>query len=938
MARLSTGQTFGETGRATSPRLMGAAEQMATPGMLAQATIGAPALQPQAAPVELFQQTGVPTVGGPPRVFAPPELPAANQDMANLAKALGSFNPILATFGEQYVEKLKADDRRAELVGKQFAADLEAKFPGQQLAELRDQLYRRAQAGDTGAAEAYAKVQALSPLQLAYANRYSNRAILQTDIHTAPGRWAEMVEIDGTPRDQIPLGDPRLQKAQASLFRIPNDPVLYAEMAPQIEGRYAEMNRQQAADHLAFKTRNADTAAQKNIASHMMAQKVDRLGAITDISDQLDIARQTLGIDGYQKHIGKVEDWIVAGVLAGSIGKDGKPNLARWSYLSSEAVNVFSGITAGPNGELLVDRLGAEGGVSAQVRLTKKLMEAYQNFNEKVDYFQKEQGEDDGENLIIKYRIGDPTMTPAERDQQLYLALAEANSLPADRRGPALSRLNSAAETGRTFTRIQQEQVERDNMFSYGKDPTAEIPRIKQLVKDKLMDPQVGRRLINNYEQLLSDDARPFLNQAKEARKQLLEQELKAAQLMRSDGGMTLTQKERDHLRNRAIEIDQDLEAIRRSGLANALGPAQMRQELDTFIQMQTKRTEQAAAAIAPPNQKPAYKSPEAWADALGGLGRQGPGNRAANYQLQQQVKNGVLFSREVYKQNFNAFFYEGRLSDAMKLMIKRAGYQNNPAQFFVDQWSNIAPGTPFPDVLKDRVQEMNERKISFVQPGQPASGGTSMGLAMINPSAVTALRLSQTVRRAVEPVLNVVAPPAMAGPTPVATGTGFGGLLGMIRGGEGGWNSVNRGTAGDSRPMGNLTTQPIGVVEDMQSRGRVFAVGAYQFTPGVLARARREAGLSPNAPFSPENQNKMAMALILGSKRKKLAAYIRGESNDLNAAHWDIASEWAALQAPNGRGVYDGDKGGNMASIPAASVRAALIKARRAYSSGRRS
>jgi hypothetical protein len=39
MARISTGQTFGETGRVTSPRIIGAAEQMATPGMLAQSTL-----------------------------------------------------------------------------------------------------------------------------------------------------------------------------------------------------------------------------------------------------------------------------------------------------------------------------------------------------------------------------------------------------------------------------------------------------------------------------------------------------------------------------------------------------------------------------------------------------------------------------------------------------------------------------------------------------------------------------------------------------------------------------------------------------------------------------------------------------------------------------------------------------------------------------------
>jgi len=164
----------------------------------------------------------------------------------------------------------------------------------------------------------------------------------------------------------------------------------------------------------------------------------------------------------------------------------------------------------------------------------------------------------------------------------------------------------------------------------------------------------------------------------------------------------------------------------------------------------------------------------------------------------------------------------------------------------------------------------------------------------------------------------------------------GMGGLLGVLRSGEGGWNSVNRGRAGDSNPIPNLTAMPIGVVEDMQKRNRVFAVGAYQFTPGVLARARKEAGLSPNALMTPANQNAMATALVLGSKRPALANYIRGKSNDINAAHLDIASEWASLEGPSGRGLYDNDSAGNMASIPAAKVRAALQEARRAYLSNR--
>lgn len=204
--------------------------------------------------------------------------------------------------------------------------------------------------------------------------------------------------------------------------------------------------------------------------------------------------------------------------------------------------------------------------------------------------------------------------------------------------------------------------------------------------------------------------------------------------------------------------------------------------------------------------------------------------------------------------------------------------------------------------------------------------------------------------------LMGMIAPPAAAATMPpglgrapqalvlpsggdtAALGRGMGGLLALIRSGEGGWNSVNRGGAGDTPGgIGAITNRPIGSLIDMQNRRQVFAVGAYQFTPGVLARAMREAGLPSSAPFTPENQNRMAVALITGSKRPDLAAYIRGESNNLNAAHREIALEWAALQGPNGRGMYDGDKAGNRASVSASKVRALLQQARQEYLSRRR-
>lgn len=163
-----------------------------------------------------------------------------------------------------------------------------------------------------------------------------------------------------------------------------------------------------------------------------------------------------------------------------------------------------------------------------------------------------------------------------------------------------------------------------------------------------------------------------------------------------------------------------------------------------------------------------------------------------------------------------------------------------------------------------------------------------------------------------------------------------FGGLAALTRSGEGGWNSVNYGTVGSAGTM-NLVGQQIGVIEQMQRQRRVSAVGAYQFTPGVLTKARVAAGLPPNALMTPENQTKMFFGLILNSdKRPVLRDYLLGKNNNLREAHRELSLEWAAVQGPDGRGAYDGDSAGNYASLPAQRVRQALIRARQAITGGR--
>ena len=122
--------------------------------------------------------------------------------------------------------------------------------------------------------------------------------------------------------------------------------------------------------------------------------------------------------------------------------------------------------------------------------------------------------------------------------------------------------------------------------------------------------------------------------------------------------------------------------------------------------------------------------------------------------------------------------------------------------------------------------------------------------------------------------------------------------------------------------------------MEQMQSEGKVFAVGAYQLTPGVLTEAREVAGIDSDAIMTPAVQDRLFWGMLTGGqKRPKLTAYLLGESDDLNAAHEALALEFAVIQGPDGKGRYDKDKSGNVARIKAALVKQALIKARKEIS-----
>jgi LysM repeat protein len=141
--------------------------------------------------------------------------------------------------------------------------------------------------------------------------------------------------------------------------------------------------------------------------------------------------------------------------------------------------------------------------------------------------------------------------------------------------------------------------------------------------------------------------------------------------------------------------------------------------------------------------------------------------------------------------------------------------------------------------------------------------------------------------------------------------------LKNEIAKGEGGYNSYNRGKAGDTpNPAIDITKLTVGEVMQRQkgSPGRprdFFAVGKYQFVPQTLAAAVRfkRSGVSKTDLFSPETQEKLFPYLLY--KQPAVINYLNGTSNSIEDAVNGLAAEFASLPNTSGVGNYD-KKAGN--------------------------
>ena len=185
---------------------------------------------------------------------------------------------------------------------------------------------------------------------------------------------------------------------------------------------------------------------------------------------------------------------------------------------------------------------------------------------------------------------------------------------------------------------------------------------------------------------------------------------------------------------------------------------------------------------------------------------------------------------------------------------------------------------------------------------------------------------------------------------TPAGSGIGSESeLFDLIGAGEGDYNSINNGTAGD-RPGGakrwlgkNLTDMTLNELMEYQ-KSKVWAAGKYQIIPGTMAgfvNWLRGKGYNPaSTRFSKEIQE-LFPKYVLESKRPAVARYLKGQAS-IEEANLALAAEFASVGVPyamkkgsyngtwpktdiaRGMSLYSG-AGGNVASITPEEIQAAL-------------
>ena len=722
MAKLSTGASYGDTNRQTSQRLVGAAEQTAVGGELARQQMAQAALQPAASPVNTFQQVGAPTLGGPVKFFAPPDLPPPGQDLANLAKSLGGFSSTLGEVGDFLAKKEEYDQKQAELDAQQISTALSTAFPGQQFAQVRDSLYRQAVAGDENARAQYEYLQGLNPLRLAWVQRTLARSVYRQSIATGLERWQQMSTVPGpdgkpVPVEQLKNGDPLLLQAWSGLLPTINDPVVAKEFEPQAYGLFQQLNAAQGRLVTKAEERQAFAAAQQTVRDILDPKMPTEQGMVT-LAATLDGFRKAMGPEAYQKLIEGLPDMFYASqnLLSKS---------ANNPELGQKIEDLLKKTVAGANGQTINDRLGDKGGDRLTVDIVKNQM---QNQREWIANEQTTADQDAKvfvTDLVESQRLRTPGLSPVERRKLADEGRQLIVSTTPDpvKRASYLSAYNAqVAGIEEAFSKPRQRELEiQADAITYNPSLTAQQ---KQRQLDALVLQGMDPLSIQRYRSDVERDAKAEgIPDAKERERNITDQVKALTEFLKAgEGGLTVGE------RNEIAKYERDMRAniaqLDRAGQAKGLSPEQVRENVNKYFERM--RTDF--------NNRVGDQRLQTLVPLIPSVDNYQTGGPAIRQRLTAAVTVTPILPEAVFLKELGDVYQNNTISPGMRQLIKDAGYAGRAGDFFKAQWKTLyRDGRQMPPEMLQRLDVINQNTLSFATPRAPVQVGASPRANYVN-------------------------------------------------------------------------------------------------------------------------------------------------------------------------------------------------------------
>jgi hypothetical protein len=238
---------------------------------------------------------------------------------------------------------------------------------------------------------------------------------------------------------------------------------------------------------------------------------------------------------------------------------------------------------------------------------------------------------------------------------------------------------------------------------------------------------------------------------------------------------------------------------------------------------------------------------------------------------------------------------------------------------------------------------ETSSASTEMYDPEKERTAGEAEGQQYVRDVAAAERGAAQT-----DPAFRSPRTPTRMGQMPSGESTDLGDIIASGESGAAGYNAYNKGTIGN-KIIGS--DKPINfsemTIEEYFKRAelrpndpnKLFAVGRYQIIPSTMRGIVNALRVDPKTTYlTPEVQESFFQYLLSTAGTGKLNAYLKGKSDDLNAAILDLSRVWAAVGVPydnpdgkrikKGQSYYSG-VGGNKASISPEVVGQALIAQR---------